>query len=204
MADQELCDFPRAHQSLIPVFDFAGKIGAIVQLRNLVVPPRANIARNLAGADMADPTLVFALGFTYWDAPPESGSTQVIATPTLNAFANTSLAASSNQGLTIVEGDLWFFAADGSSLEAAFAEQPYVDVERLRYFAGKYSLQAGREKTLREMFSNVLSDVPPQCAKIIVRVATSNEVAREHGWPDVETMKNSVNQALEAVVPDRG
>jgi hypothetical protein len=151
---------------------------------------------------MADPTLVFALEFTYWDAPPESGTTEVITTPTLNAFANASLAVSSNEGLNIVEGDLWFFAADGSPLEATFSEQPYVDVERLRYFAGKYSLQAGRGKTLREMISDVLSDVLPQCAKIIVRVATSNEVARDHGWTDVETMKNSVNQALEAAVPD--
>jgi hypothetical protein len=151
---------------------------------------------------MADPTLVFALEFTYWDAPPESGTTEVITTPTLNAFANAALAASSNEGLNIVEGDLWFFAADGSPLEAAFSEQPYVNVERLKYFAGKYSLQAGRGETLREMISDVLPLVPPQCAKIIVRVATSNDVAREHGWPDVETMKMCVDQALEATLPD--
>jgi hypothetical protein len=160
------------------------------------------MVRDLAGADMTNTTLVFALQLSYWDASPESASTEVRANPDLEVFSNTTLAAASKEGINIVEGDLWFFAADGSPLEAVFSEQPYVDNERLKYFAGKYSLHAGRGKTLRQMISNVLSDYPPLGEKIIVRVAASDEVAQKYGWSDVEEMRSNVDQALEAAVPD--
>jgi hypothetical protein len=147
---------------------------------------------------MTATNLVFSLEFTSWDAPPESGGTEVIVKPTLEAFSNAALAASSHEGINIVEGDLWFFAADGSPLEAVFSEQPYFDSKRSEYFAGIYCLRAGRGKTLREM---VLEGYPAD-APIIVRVATSNEAAQRYGWTDVEEMKNKVNQALEGALPD--
>jgi hypothetical protein len=147
---------------------------------------------------MTAPTLVFALEFTYWDARPESDGTEVIARPNLDAFSTAVLAASSNEGINIVEGDLWFFAADGSPLEAVFSERPYVDAERLKYFTGKYSLQAGHGKTLREM----ISDRSYRDPQIIVRLADSNEVAQKYGWSDVEEMKSNVDQALSDAVPD--
>ena len=146
--------------------------------------------------------LVFALEISYWDAPPESGSTETIAKPDLEVFSNAVLAAASNEGINIAEGDLWFFAADGSPLEAVFSERPYVDTERLKYLAGKYALQAGCGKPLRESIWDILSEVPMPGAQIVVRVANSNEVAREHGWSDVDAMKSSIEQALEAAVPD--
>ena len=55
---------------------------------------------------MADHTLVFALEITFWDAPTESGSMEVIAKPALEAISNAALAASSNEGIRLVEGDL--------------------------------------------------------------------------------------------------
>jgi hypothetical protein len=59
---------------------------------------------------MDDPSLVFALAYTCWDAPSESG-VEAVMIPTLYAFADAALAASSNEGLSIVEGDLSFLAA---------------------------------------------------------------------------------------------
>ena len=151
---------------------------------------------------MATLTLVFALQITYWDAPPDSGCADIIAKPTLETFSDAALAASSKEGINIVEGDLWFFAADGSALEAVFSEQPYVDPERLRYFAGKYSLQTGHGKTLREMISDILSDVPMSNAQILVLGTPSDEWVHEHGWSDAETMRSQIKQALEVAVPD--
>ena len=160
------------------------------------------MARHLVGSAMTVPGLVFALAIRHWDAPPESGSARVIAKPDLAAFANEAVAAASNEGINVVEGDLWFFAADGSPLEAVFSEPPYVDAERLTYFAGTYSLRAGRGMTLRRMLSEILSDNPVRGARIAVRIATSNDVAQQHGWPNALAMESDLEQALEAAIPD--
>jgi hypothetical protein len=147
---------------------------------------------------MPDTMLVFSLHFSYWDDPPGSDGTSIIAKPTLEAFADAAVAAASNEGLSIVEGDLWFFLADGSPLEAVFSEQPYVDTKRLRYFAGAYSLQPGHGKTLREIIAERCPPIP----QIIVRSAPSDEAARRHGWSSVGELKSKVEKALEAAIPD--
>src|SRR5262249_9622009 len=100
--------------------------------------------RALGRAGMTNNALVFALEIGYRDAVPDADNSDVLATPTLYAFSNAAVAAASNEGLTIVEGDLWFFASEGSPLEALFSEQPYVYPDRPSYFPGRYSLQAGR------------------------------------------------------------
>jgi len=142
--------------------------------------------------------LVFSLHFTYWDDPREPDGTNIVARPALEAFADAALAAASNEGLGIMEGDLWFFAADGSPLEAVFSEQPYVDTERLKYFAGRYSLQPGTGKTLRE----IIADRCPAVPQIIVKNARSEATARRNGWSTVEEVKSKVREALHAAVPD--
>ncbi|HEY0105989.1 MAG TPA: hypothetical protein VGB91_07890 [Rhizomicrobium sp.] len=150
---------------------------------------------------MTNPSFVFALKIGYRDATPEADKSDVLATPNLEVFSNATVAAASNEGINIVEDDLWFFAADGSPLEALFSERPYVDAERLKYFAGKYSLRVGQGKTLQEMISSILPNKPSH-AQITVRVAASNERAQEYGWSDVEVMKSNVERALKILSPD--
>ncbi|HEX4303365.1 MAG TPA: hypothetical protein VHZ78_11265 [Rhizomicrobium sp.] len=159
------------------------------------------MARNITGTDMTNPSFVFALEIGYRDANPESDNSEVLATPNLKVFSNATVAAASNEGINIVEGDLWFFAADGSPLKALFSKEPYVDTERLKYFVGKYSLQVGQGRKLQEVISGILSGNPSR-AQIIVRAAASNESAQEYGWSDVEAMKGNVERALKILSPD--
>lgn len=145
----------------------------------------------------ADHALVFALEFTYWNAPSEADGTEVVARPTLTVFLDADLAASSYEGINIIEGGLWFFAADGSPLEAVFSEQPSVNPDQLTYRAGKYFLRPGSRKSLREVIID--RSVAP---RMVVRIAASNSVARDYGWEDAEEVRWRVERYLEAAIPD--
>lgn len=142
--------------------------------------------------------LVFSLQFSFWDGPPGSDGTSTIAKPVLEAFADAAVAAASNEGLNIVEGDLWFFSADGAPMDAVFSERPYVDAKRLIYFAGTYSLQPGHGKTLRE----IIAERCPSMPQLIVRSAPSDDDARKHGWSSVGQLKSTVEKALVVALPD--
>lgn len=151
---------------------------------------------------MMNDSLVFALEVDYRDAIPQRELSEVVATPKLEVFSNATIATTSNEGINIVEGDLWFFAADGSPLEALFSEEPYVDNKKQKYFAGKYFLRAGRGKSLQEVISDILPHTGSSRACIIVRVPASDNGAQEYGWQDALAMKSNVEQALKILPPD--
>ena len=65
---------------------------------------------------MTNASITFALEVGYYEsvAEAEAGKEVVLATPRLEVFFSASIAAAKKEGLNIVEGDLWFFAFDGS------------------------------------------------------------------------------------------
>lgn len=151
---------------------------------------------------MTNASVTFALEIGYYDsvAGADVGKEIALATPVLEVFFSASIAAAKKEGLNIVEGDLWFFAFDGSPLEAFFSKDPYVDTDKNTYFPGVYSLQPGRGEKLQDVIAKVIASSP--LTRIIVRVPTTNESAQGYGWSDTISMKGGIGHALKILAPD--
>ena len=101
-------------------------------------------------------------------------------------------------GLEIVEtlhgyGDLWFFAADGSPLEASFSQEPHFNQDNT-FFPGVYSLASGIGTSLLDAVEKVIAsngERSPQ-ARIVVWVANTNQEAAQFGWATPAEMKEGV------------
>ena len=141
---------------------------------------------------------VFGLEIGYYDsvAEADAGKEVVLATPRLEIFFSASIAAAKKEGSDIVEGDLWFFASDGSPLKACFSKKPYINFDRNRYFPGEYSLQPGYGEKLQDVIAKLIAKNPSPHTQIVVRVPATNESAQEYGWPDIKAMKDGVEHAL--------
>ena len=147
---------------------------------------------------------VFGLEIGYYDsvAEADAGKEVVLATPRLEVFFSASIAAAKKEGLNIVEGDLWFFAFDGSPLKACFSKEPYVDTDRKKYFPGEYSLQPGCGEKLQEVIAKLIAKNPSPHTRIIVLVPATNESARGYGWSDIKAMKDGIEHALKILTSD--
>jgi len=153
---------------------------------------------------MTDASITFALEIGYYDsvAEADAGKEVVLPTPQLGIFSSASIAAAKKEGLTLVEGDLWFFAFDGSPLKAYFSKKPYVGANRNRYFAGEYSLQPGSGEKLQDVIAKLIASNPSPHTQIIVRVPATDESAREFGWSDIKSMKDGIQDALRILPSD--
>lgn len=153
---------------------------------------------------MTNTSVTFGLEIGYYDSAVEgeAGKEVVLATPRLEVFFSGSIAAAKREGLDVVEGDLWFFAFDGSPLEARFSKEPYVDAERNRYFPGVYSLQPGCGEKLQDVIAKLISKNPSPHTQIIVDLPATNESAQGYGWSDIKAMKNGIEHALKILPPD--
>jgi len=153
---------------------------------------------------MANASVTFGLEIGYYDsvAEADAGKEVVLATPHLDVFFSASIAAAKKEGLNIVEGDLWFFAFDGSPLKACFSKEPYVDTDRNKYFPGVYSLQPGRGEKLQDVIAKLIAKNPSPHTRIVVRVPATNESARGYGWSDIKAMKDGIEHALKILPSD--
>jgi hypothetical protein len=149
-------------------------------------------------------SVTFGLEIGYYDFVAETvaGKEVVLATPQLEVFFSASIAAAKKEGLNIVEGDLWFFAFDGSPLKARFSKEPYVDTDQKTYFPGVYSLQPGCGEKLQEVIAKLIAKNPSPHTRIIVRVPATNESARGYGWSDIKSMKDGIEHALKILPSD--
>jgi hypothetical protein len=149
-------------------------------------------------------SVTFGLEIGYYDsvAEADAGKEVVLATPQLDVFFSASIAAAKKEGLNIVEGDLWFFAFDGSPLKACFSKEPYVDTDRKKYFSGVYSLQPGRGEKLQDVIAKLIAKNPSPHTRIVVRVPATNESARGYGWSDIKAMKDGIEHALKILPSD--
>jgi len=149
-------------------------------------------------------SVTFGLEIGYYDsvAEADAGKEVVLATPQLDVFFSASIAAAKKEGLNIVEGDLWFFAFDGSPLKACFSKEPYVDTDRNKYFPGVYSLQPGRGEKLQDVIAKLIAKNPSPHTRIVVRVPATNESARGYGWSDIKAMKDGIEHALKILPSD--
>lgn len=153
---------------------------------------------------MTNASITFGLEIGYYDslAEADAGKEVVLPTPQLEVFFSASFAAAKKEGLTIVEGDLWFFAFDGSPLKACFSKKPYIDFDKKTYFRGVYSLQPGCGEKLQDVIAKLIANNPSPHTQIIVRIPATNESARGYGWPDIKSMKGEIEQALKILPSD--
>jgi len=150
---------------------------------------------------------VFRLQTGYWDFD-KGDEDKPFRTPELGVYGSAADAAADNEGLSIVEtlagyDDLWFFAVDGSPLEAQFSQQPYINFEKNTYFRGVYSLHPGSGTNLVDAMAEIIAsnqERSPQ-ARIAVWVASTDEAAKEFGWSTSEAMKEGVVLALRILPP---
>jgi hypothetical protein len=149
-------------------------------------------------------SVTFGLEIDSYDsvAEADAGKEIVLPTPQLEVFFSASIAAANKEGLNIVEGDLWFFAFDGSPLKACFSKEPYVDTDRRKYFPGVYSLQPGFGEKLQEVIAKLIAKNPSPHTQIIVRVPATNESAQRYGWSDIKAMKDGIGHALKILPSD--
>jgi len=153
---------------------------------------------------LTNASVTFGLEIGYYDsvAEADAGKEVVLATPQLEVFSSASIAAAKKEGLSIVEGDLWFFAFDGSPLKACFSKEPYVDPIRHKYFPGVYSLESGSGEKLQDVIAKLIANNPSPHTRIIVRIPATNESARGYGWSDIKVMKDGVEHALKIFPAD--
>ena len=153
---------------------------------------------------MTNASVIFGLEIGYYDsvAEADAGKEVVLATPRLEVFFSASIAAAKKEGLNIVEGDLWFFAFDGSPLKGCFSKEPHVDTDRRKYFPGVYSLQSGCGEKLQEVIAKLIAKNPSPHTRIIVRVPATNERAQGYGWSDIKAMKDGIEHALKIFPSD--
>ncbi len=153
-------------------------------------------------------SVVFSLNTGNWDFD-ESRDDEPLRTPELGVYRSAANAAADNEGLSIVEtlagdDDLWFFAVDGSPLEAQFSQQPYINFEKNEYFRGVYSLHLGSGTNLFDAIAKIIAtnqERSPQ-ARIAVWIASTDEAAKGFGWSTSEAMKEGVVLALRILPPD--
>ncbi len=153
---------------------------------------------------MENASVTFGLEIGYYDslAEADAGKEVVLPTPRLEVFFSASIAAAKNEGLNIVEGDLWFFAFDGSPLKACFSKKPYIDFDKKTYFPGVYSLQPGCGEKLQDVIAKLIANNPSPQTQIIVRIPATNESARGYGWSEIKSMKGDIERALRILPSD--
>ena len=93
-----------------------------------------------------------------------------------------------------------FFAADGSALEPKFSKEPYID--RKSCFAGVYSLTAGAGDKLQRVLVDRLEAADAPQMRIVVWTPATEELAKEWGWPDIRTMTEATERALQIFPAD--
>jgi len=149
-------------------------------------------------------SVIFALEIGFYDSLAEAaaGKEVVLATPRLEVFLSASFAAAKKEGINIAEGDLWFFAFDGSPLKACFSKKPYINFDQKTYFPGVYSLQPGCGEKLQDVIAKLIAKNPSPHTQIIVRVPATNESARGYGWSDIKSMKGDIEHALRILPSD--
>ena len=152
-------------------------------------------------------SVVFGFNSGTWDF--DESSDEPLRTPELSIYSTAADAAADNEGLSIVEtlngyDDLWFFAQDGSPLEAHFSQQPYINFEKNEYFRGVYSLHPGSGTTLFDAITRVIESNHDRSsqARIAVWIAGADETAKKFGWSSPEAMKQGVVLALRLLPQD--
>lgn len=152
---------------------------------------------------MAPIPIVFSLETGIYDstAVEDAGKEVVLWTPQLGIFYSADFAAKNRYGLDIVEGDLRFFAADGSPLEANFSVEPRFNSNNT-FFPGIYTLKSGTGINLQTALKDrIAANVSPH-ARIKVRTPKSNDsAANGWGWPDAATMRAGIVVAL-SILPE--
>lgn len=147
---------------------------------------------------------IFALEIGFYDSKPGGPDADNVVTPTpcLTLYPSTDAAAAANEGLTIVEGDIWFYAADGAPMEADFSEEPYINNEKNTYFPGVYKLVPGEGETLQQVLAEETPAHAPPPVGIVVYVPSTDDYARGCGWMDAKTMNVSISAALHFLPKD--
>jgi hypothetical protein len=141
-------------------------------------------------------SIVFGLEFRAYDGVAEDGKEVVLTTPLLEVFASEIHAAAKKEGINISEGDLTFFAFDGSPLLACFSKEPFFHENGNTYFPGAYSLQRGSGEYLQDVVAICIAQNPSPHTRIVIRMATTDSEAQWYGWPDVIAMRDEVERAL--------
>ena len=149
--------------------------------------------------------IVFSLETGIYDStsPEDAGKEVVLWTPQLGIFPSAETAIHRYFGLEIVEGDLKFFAADGSPLAANFSKEPsFPDSGTRTFFPGIYTLQPGTGEDLQTALAmRVEANVTPN-AQIVVWQPTLDKIAVFWGWPDAKTMSSAITEALKILPPE--
>jgi hypothetical protein len=157
---------------------------------------------------MDDAVIVFSLD-TYYYTLPDDPEAVTRFIPHLDVYRSAADAAANREGMEIVEtlagyDGLWFFAADGSPLEAHFSQRPYFDKDKPTYFPGVYSLHSGTGENLLDAIWKVIekNEKLAPGVRIEVAIAGTNEAAKHFGWSDTIAMKEGVGRALEILPAD--
>lgn len=149
-------------------------------------------------------SITFSLEIGFYDPAEKGDREDCHVTPQLGIYCSAADATADREGLDIVEGDLWFYAADGSLMQAQFSEEPYVSADKPTYFPGIYGLHPGSGEPLLHAIARIIAengDSSPR-TRIVVSMAATDEVAKQFGWPDMAAMKEGVKRALRILPPD--
>jgi hypothetical protein len=151
---------------------------------------------------MKNQSVTFSLDIGFFDSCHEDDAGEVLETPLLGVYYSADDAASDRIGLEIVEGDLWFFACDGSPLGADFSKEPHFN-DNNTFFPGTYSLKrgAGSDGLVRSLAKLVDQNRSPH-TQIIVWIATCDETGNRFGWSNIQVMAEGVTRALQVLPPD--
>ena len=149
---------------------------------------------------MAHSSLIFVLTTEYYygypEIPPPIADAN-LATPVLSFFASADVAAQREEGLSFVEGDVAFFAADGSSLIPKFSREPYINNEKNTYFPGVYTLQLAQNKNLGQViFERIKQAQFSDDIRIIAMMPEDDESAQFRGWKNADAMEAAIKEAL--------
>lgn len=151
---------------------------------------------------MKNQSVTFSLDIRPFDSCDEHDAGEVLETPLLGVYYSADEAAADRIGLEIVEGDLWFFACDGSPLAAEFSKEPYFNNDNT-FFPGTYSLKRGASGDgLVRFLAKLVDQNRSPHTQIIVWIATRDETANRFGWSNIQTMAEGVTHALQILPPD--
>jgi hypothetical protein len=114
----------------------------------------------------------------------------------LGIFHSARIAAEQRYGLEVVEGDLRFYAADGSPLEANFIKEPSFATDMRTFFPGVYTLRPGTGNYLQTVLAERIAFNVSPYAQIMVYVPISQESASNWGWPNAKAMEDGIAEAL--------
>lgn len=142
---------------------------------------------------------VISLEIRFFDseAPEDRGQEVGIPIPCLHFYLSAAQATEQVEEINIVEGDIWFFAADGAPLEASFSQMPVVTADKGIYFPGIYNLVSGDGDSLQQF----LADDELAEREIIAYLPGTEAYAQACGWTGPKAANKAIAAVLESLPP---